>query len=329
MQTKSKWWTLRPLCLALSLIAPAVAQAQDAADNWPNKPVRVLVAQAPGGTDVQARLYALKLADRFGSTFLIENRPGRNIAWTMTARAPADGYTLLVAVPDFTFAPALYKDLPVDPVKDFTPVSLMSRAPFFLAVNATTVPAKTLKEFIALARANPGKFNFGAGLPGVGTHLTSVLFMTQANIKAAYVPYKGVAQAVVDLLAGQIDATVSTGVSVGQHMKSGRLRGLGVTAGQRSREFPDVPTMAEQGVQGVEVQTFHGWVGPAAIPGPILAKLSGELQRIARMPDVVEKLQADNAEPVGSTAEEFGRFIATEVPRWRKLVQESGIVVNN
>ena len=132
---------LRPLCICVALIVSAGVHAQDAADNWPNKPVRVLVAQAPGGTDVQARLYALKLADRFGATFLIENRPGRNIAWTTTARAPADGYTLLVAVPDFTFAPALYKDLPVDPVKDFTPVSLMSSSRWPARDQASSISA--------------------------------------------------------------------------------------------------------------------------------------------------------------------------------------------
>ena len=212
-------------------------------------------------------------------------------------------------------------------VKDFAPISLMSRAPYLLYINPS-IPAKSVRELIALAKAHPGKLNFGAGLPGSGTNFISVWFLSLANIKATYVPYKGVAQAVIDVVAGQIDAGFSTAVPLLPHLKSGRLRALGISTAQRSTLFPDIPPIAEQGLPGFDASTFHGWSAPAGTPPAIINKLSLELARIAKLPDVIESLRADNSEPVGSTPEQFRQFIAAEVPRWRKLVQDSGITVD-
>jgi len=311
------------VAIAAAVLLPGAVGAQGAA-GYPQKPVRVIVAQGAGGNaDVQARLFGAKLGESLGRQFVVDNRPGRHIAWTLVARAPADGYTLLVVLPDFTYAPALFSNLPVDPVRDFAPLSLMSRTPYLLVVNPS-LPAKSVKDLVALAGSNPGKLNFGGGISGSGTHLMAVSLFTLADIRASYVPYKGVAQAVVDILAGQIDAGFTTGSAV-THIKSGKLRALGISTPARSRMLPDIPTIAEQGVRGFDAAAFHGWAAPAGTPPALVAKLGAELAGIARSPDVAAALANDNSEPVGSTPGEFRQFIAAEIPRWRKLVQDSGI----
>ncbi len=311
------------VAIAAAALLPGAVGAQGAA-GYPQKPVRVIVAQGAGGNaDVQARLFGARLGESLGRQFVVDNRPGRHIAWTLVARAPADGYTLLVVLPDFTYAPALFSNLPVDPVRDFAPLSLMSRTPYLLVVNPS-LPAKSVKDLVALAGSNPGKLNFGGGISGSGTHLMAVSLFTLADIRASYVPYKGVAQAVVDILAGQIDAGFTTGSAV-THIKSGKLRALGISTSARSRMLPEIPTIAEQGVRGFDAAAFHGWAAPAGTPPALVAKLGAELAGIARSPDVAAALANDNSEPVGSTPGEFRQFIAAEIPRWRKLVQDSGI----
>ena len=315
--------------IAVSM-APCFALAQGSAlpaAAYPAKPVRVVVAQAAGGNaDVQARLFATKVADSLGRQFIVDYRPGRHISWTLVGKAPADGYTLLVVLPDFTYAPALFGNLPVDPAKDFAPISLLTRTPYLLVINPG-VAAKSVKELIALANAAPGKLNFGGGIAGSGTHLMTVYLFSSAGIKASYVPYKGVAQAVIDMLAGQIDAGFTTGSAV-THIKSGKLRALGISTAQRSRLLPDIPTIAEQGVAGFDAAAFHGWAAPAGTPPAVLGALSKELIAIAKMPEVAAALGNDNSEPVGTTPAAFGQFISNEIPRWRRLVQDSGIRVD-
>ena len=297
------------------------------ADGYPARPVRVVVAQGAGGNaDVQARLFAAKLGESLGRQFIVDNRPGRHISWTLVAKAPADGYTLLVVLPDFIYAPALFSNLPVDPARDFAPISLMSRTPYLLVINPA-VAAKSVKELIALTNAAPGKLNFGGGIVGSGTHLMTVYLFTLAGIKASYVSYKGVAQAVVDTLAGQIDAGFTTGSAV-THIKSGKLRALGISTAQRSRLLPDIPTIAEQGVSGFDAAAFHGWAAPAGTAAAIVGRLSSEIIAIAKSPEAAGALGNDNSEPVGTTPGEFRRFIANEIPRWRKLVRDSGITVD-
>jgi tripartite-type tricarboxylate transporter receptor subunit TctC len=313
-------------CLLVSTLLPCAAHAQIAAQ-YPAKPVRVVIAQSAGGnTDVQARIFSNHLSETLGKQFVVDNRPGRYIAWSLVAKAPADGYTLLVILADFIYGPAVYKDMPVDPIRDFAPVSLMSRTPYLLVVNAS-LPVRSVKELIDYAHTNPGKLNFGGGISGSATHMIAAYFLAPTKIKASYVPYKGVAQAVTDLVGGQIDAGFSTASAL-PHIRSGKLRAIGISTAQRSKVLPDIPTIAEQGVRDFEASAFHGWAAPAGTPPVILTKLSAALARIAQSAAVTELLSQDNSEPVGSTPEEFRRFIAAEIPLWRKRVRESAIQVD-
>ncbi len=316
---------LLPSFIVLSAaILSCPLSARESADAYPSKPVRIISPQATGGTDVQARVYAEKLFERFGRQFIVENRPGAgNTAGpAVVAKSAPDGYTLLVVTPSFTFSSALY-NVPYDAIRDFTPISLMNRAPYFVFVNPA-MPAKSIRELIALGRANPGKLNWGGGATGSSTHLAAEWFCSLAKIKMTYVPYKGAALATTDLLGGYIDVTMG-GTSGVPHWKAGRLRALGVSTLQRFSHYPDLPTIAEQGVPGYEVTTFHGWAAPAGTPPAIINKLSAELARIARMPDVVERVRAGDM--VGSTPEEFSRLIAAEIPRLRKIVKDARITI--
>jgi tripartite-type tricarboxylate transporter receptor subunit TctC len=311
-------------------LVPGLALGQGAAvrgDDYPVKPVRVIVAQPAGGNaDAQARLFAARLSESLGRQFIVDNRPGRHIAWTIAGKSPADGYTLLAVLPDFIFAPALYSNLPVDPLKDFAPISLMTQTPYLLVVNPA-VPAKSVKELVVLALARPGKLNFGGGIAGTGTHLMSVLLFSLARIQATYVPYKGAAQAISEILAGQIEAGFATALAA-QHARTGKLRALGISTAQRSKLFPDLPTLAEQGVAGFDARAFHGWAAPAGTPPAIIGKLGAALVKAANSPELTVAVSNENSETVGSTPEQFRQFIAAEIPRWRKLVQDSGIRVD-
>jgi tripartite-type tricarboxylate transporter receptor subunit TctC len=311
------------LILAVTAELHSFAGAQDTTD-YPSKPVRVILPQAPGGgTDTQARLYAAKLSENLRRQFIVENRAGAgNTAGpAFVAKSPADGYTLLAVTPSFTFASALYKNLSYDSIKDFAPISLMTLSPYLLVVHPS-VPVKSVKELIALAKARPGRLNFGGGASGSATHLAAMLLISLANLKVAYIPYKGAGPALYDLIGGQIDAIFSTGVSTIPQIKAGKLRALGISTARRSAIAPDLPTVAEQGVPGYEVSTFHGWAAPAGTPSAIINKLSGELAKVAKYPDIVEKLKEDGSEPVGSSPEQFRQLIAAEVVRWRKLVKD-------
>ncbi len=315
---------------ALALLLPAAVSAQTAA-GFPSKPVRVVVPQATGGaTDIQARLFAARMSRALGQQFIVDNRVGGGaagvVALATVARAAPDGYTLLAVVPSFTFSPALYPNYPVDPVKDFMPVSWMTRAPYLLVVNASS-PARSAKEFIALARAQPEGLFFGAGNMGSGTHLVTVWLFSAANIKAAYVPYRSVGLAMLDLAAGRIHATLANVLSTGLYVKSGKLRALGISTARRSRVLPDLPTLAEQGVPGYDASTFHGYAVPAGTPAAIVNQLSAEFAMVVKSPDIADRISADGGEPVGSTPQEFRQFLASEVRVWRKLVREQGIKV--
>ena len=313
--------------LVVALSAGQEAWAQESAASYPSKPVRIIVAQAAGGSaDLVTRLFATKVSENLGRQFVIENIPGRDVPWGMVAKAKPDGYTLMPVLPDFTFAPALFPTLPVSPLKDYAPISLMSRAPYLMVVNAA-YPAKDIAEFVANAKANPGKVNFAGGLPGTGTHLIAIWFLSQANVQAAYVPYKGVAQAMIDLLAQRVDSTFTTGSAI-PHIRSGKVRAMGLSTAQRSRLMPDIPTIQEQGVPGFDASSFHGWATTAGTPAAIVAKLSAEAVKATKSPDVIKSLANDNMDPVGTTPEEFRAFIAAEVPRWAKLVKDSGIKID-
>ncbi len=312
-----------PYAMLVASLLNCTAHAQDATD-YPAKPVRIILPQAAGGgTDTQARLYAAKLSETFRRQFIIENRPGAgNTAGpAYVAKSSADGYTLLTVTPSFTFAAALYKNLPFDAIKDFAPISLMTLSPYLLVVHPS-VPVKSVKELIALAKARPGELNIGGGASGSFTHLAGMLFISLAGIKVAYIPYKGAGPALHALLGGQVDAIFSSSLSTIPPVKAGKLRALGISTLQRSKTMPALPTLDEQGVAGYEVSTFHGWAAPAGTPPAIINKLAAELVKVAKMPEIAEKLAEDGSEPVGSTPEQLRQLIAREVARWRKLVKD-------
>jgi tripartite-type tricarboxylate transporter receptor subunit TctC len=322
----------RALTMAMLVLLPAGAGAQPAAQ-YPTKPVRVVVPQATGGaTDMQARLLATRMSQALGQQFVVDNRAGGGaaavLAFSLVAKANPDGYTLLAAIPSFTFSPALYRNYPVDPVKDFAPVSLLTRAPYILVVNAG-LPLASATELFAYARAHPGKLNVGAGNTGSGTHLVTLWLLSAAKIQAQYVPYRSVGLAMLDLAGGRLDATLANVLSAGQYVKTGKLRALGISTAQRSRVLPDLPTLAEQGATGYNASTFHGYVVPAKTPAAIVQKLAAEFTRIVRSPEIAASISGDGAEPVGSTPEAFGGFIADEVKVWHRVIRESGVKVES
>lgn len=321
---------VRVASVLIALALPGACLAQPAAA-FPARPVRVVVPQAPGGaTDIQARLFAAKMSQALGQQFIVDNRAGGGaaavVAFATVAKAAPDGHTLLAVIPSFTFSPALYRDYPVDPIRDFTPVSLLTRAPYLLVVGAS-LPAGSVKELIDLARGRPGQLNFGAGNTGSGTHLVTLWFFSAAGIRAVYVPYRSVGLATLDLVGGRIDATLANVLSIGHYVKAGKLRALGISTAQRSRVFPDLPTIAEQGAPGYNASTFHGYAAPAGTPEAIVGKLSVEFARAVRAPDVADKLSADGGEAVGSTPREFRKLVAEETAVWKRVIRESGVTV--
>ena len=316
------------ILMAVSTAFAACAHAQDAG-SYPAKPVRVVLGFAPGGaTDVQARLFSQKLGEVLRQQFVVENRPsaGGAEALGMVAKSAPDGYTLLAASATFTVAPAFSSKLPADPVKDFAPVTMMTRAPYLLVVHPA-VPSRSARELIALARAKPGQLNFGGSPVGTANHLAPLWLFSLTKINAVYVPYNGTGPATPALLGGHIDAAMGNTVSLAPHVKAGRLRALGVTSAQRSPAMPDLPTIAENGVPGYDYIVFFGWVAAANTPPAVINKLSTEFAKVVKLPEVADKIRAEGAEPVGSTPEEFRQLIAADVPRWRKIVQDAGIKV--
>ncbi len=302
-------------------LAPAFAQ------DYPAKPVRIVVGLAPGGaTDIQARMFAQKLTQNLRRPFVVENRTGAGtlISVAQVAKAPADGYTVLVITPAFTLAPSLHARLAFDPVKDFAPVSLVTRAPYILLAHPS-LPVKSLKEFIALARARPGALDVGTSGQGTTIHFATAWLEIAARVKLVPVPYKGTGPALTDLVAGQVHATFANVLSVLPYIKSGRLRPLAVTSAARSAVLPDLPTFAESGLTGYDVTTWHGWVVPAGTPSAIVSLLSKEVAQAVRAQDVAERLAADGGEIVGSTPDELAHHLAAEIVRWGKIAAATGI----
>ena len=312
-----------------AVLLPGSAVAQGAAESYPARPVRVLVGLAPGGaTDIQTRLFAQKLSESFNRPFVVENRTGAGgtVAYAQVAKSPPDGYTLLGVAGGYTITPAVYGKLPYDPVRDLAPISLVSQAPFLLLTHPS-LPVTTVKELLALARAKPGMLDCASAGHGTSTHMAFELFRTLTGVKITHVPYKGTGQALVDAMAGQVHMLFGNVLSALPHVRAGRLRTLGVTTAKRSTVLPDLPTIAESGVPGYENSTWHGWLAPAGTPPAILNRLNAELVKSTRAPDVVERLAPDGGEPVGSTPEQFARYIATDMARWTKLVKATGIRV--
>jgi len=314
---------LLPLALALAFAGPAAAQ------NYPNKPIRLVIPFAPGGgTDITARAIALKLYEAWGQPVLADNRTGANgtIGVDLAAKAAPDGYTLTMISSSHSVNTTLYRKLPYDLVRDLTPITQATTQPYALVVHPS-VPAKSLKELMALARAKPGSLNYGSSGTGGLSHLSGAYFANAAGIELVHVPYKGGAPAMSDVIAGQIQMLFSTILQSHAHIKAGRLRAIAVTTKTRSRAEPAIPTMAESGLPGFEVAGWYGVLAPAKTPPQIVAQLNREIVRILRLPEMSDRLAADGSEPVGSSPEEFGAHIRAEIARWRKVVEAAGIRV--
>jgi len=313
-----------------NILAAAVATfaSQVFAQSYPAKPVRVVVPLAPGGaTDIQARMFSQKLTQSLGQSFVVENRAGAGglIAFNFVVQqAPGDGYTLLATSPGFTIVPALHEKPPFDPVRDFEPIIIMSKAPYALVVNPS-FPAKNMKEFLAWTKANPGKLNFA--LSGVGTaiHLAAVWMEEAGGIKTTMVPYKGTGPATQDLIAGQVQAAFANVISAGPFIKAGKLRPLAVTTAERAPVLPDLPTFQEAGLKDYEVTTWHGWLGPRGTPAPVVRVMNAELNKVLKLPEVVKMFADDGGVTLGGPPENFRKLISSEIVRWQQLVKVGGI----
>ena len=305
----------------------AGAHAQSPA--YPLKPVRVYVGFAPGGaTDIVARMFAQKLSESLGRSFVVENRPGGGgvAATTLVLKSPADGYVLLAVSGTYTITPAITKTLPYDSIRDLAPISLVNRSPFLVVVHPA-LPVKTMRDLVTLAKAQPGKLDYGSAGQGSNVHLAVELLNSMAGIRMTHVPYKGTGQTLIDLMAGQVQLTVANILSGLPYARSGRMRGLAVTGARRVKAAPEIPTVSESGVPGYEVASWNGWLAPVATPLEIVAKLNTELVKAARLPDIGERMAGDGGEPLGSTPEQFRQHLIDEIARWRKVVQVAGIRV--
>ena len=304
-------------------IAPA-AQAQ--AQNFPNRPIRLILPFPPGGgTDILGRIFAQKLGESFGQNVIAENRPGAggNVGAEYTVRQAPDGYTIVLCSPSIAISPSLYKKLNYDPVKDLAPISLVASIPNLLVVHPS-VPAKTLQEFTALARKNPGKLNFGSGGAGTTNDLGARYFIFENKLNIAMIPHKGVNQAQIALLSGEIDVLVIGTAAAAPFVKAGKLRALAALGDKRDSEVPQVPTAAEAGMPWFTVDTWYGVLAPAATPRDIINRLNTEVVKVLKDPDTRKRLAARGTDPLTSTPEEFARFIKSETERWGKVVRASG-----
>jgi tripartite-type tricarboxylate transporter receptor subunit TctC len=316
--------------LVLVLLGCAAWVSYASAQTYPLKPIRIVAPFAPGSTiDIIGRIIAPKLAEAMGQPVLVENRPGAGgmIGMDAVAKAAPDGHMLVIgALGPLAMNPALYPKTPFDPVRDFAAVTLLATGPVVIAVHPS-VPAKTVKDLVELAKKNPGKLNFGS--PGVGTspHLTGELFKLLTGTNIVHVPYKGNAEALTDLIGGQV-GIVFTGVPpVVPLAKAGRVRLIATTGRQRIPGLPNVPTMAEAGLPGAQVLIWYGVVAPSATPKDVIVRLNREITRIMAMPDIREKFSQQGIDPETSTPEQFAKLIREEYARWTKVIRTSGIKV--
>jgi tripartite-type tricarboxylate transporter receptor subunit TctC len=306
------------------LLGPAAAQGQDA---YPSKPVRLILPFPPGGgTDILGRLVAERLSARLGQPVVTDNRGGAggNLGAEAAAHAAPDGYTLLLAATTLAISPSLYAKLSYDPLKDLAPISLVATVPNVM-ITHPSVPAQTLQEFIALAKAKPGEMNFGSGGSGTSNHLGGELFNIVAGVKLVHVPYKGVNLAMNDAMAGNIQLVLIGIPAAAAQIKAGKLRALAVLAPQRSAALPDVPTATEAGLPDFDVTTWYGLLAPAATPRPIIARLNAEIVQTMREPELNGRLAAMAVDPVTSTPEEFAVYIRQEAAKWGEVVRTAGL----
>lgn len=300
------------------------------AQSYPSKPVRVVVPYPPGGpTDIVARVLFQQVAESTGQQFLIDNRAGAggNIGAEAVAKAPADGYTLLIGTTAHAINMSLFKSLNYDVQKDLAPVSLLTQGPLVL-VTHPQFPANSIKELIDMAKAKPGSLNFASSGNGQSTHLSAELFNSMAGIKMVHVPYKGSAPALGDLMSGQVGIMFDTTLSAMPFVKAGKLKALGVTSPQRTPAAPDVPTIAESGLPGYEVFAWNGVLVPAGTPKAIVAQLNEEIRKAMQLPQVREKFSAQGFAASWNTPDQFGVFVRNEVEKWARTVKASGATLD-
>ena len=318
----------RRLLLALAastLTSAAMAQA------WPAKPIRIVVPFPPGGgTDTIARETSQRVAAATGWTFIIDNKPGAggNLGVDAAAKSPADGYTLVLGqTSNLAINPTLYPKMPYDPQKDLAPIVLVANAPLVMVTGATT-PYMTLADAVKAAKAKPGTVNFAS--PGNGTvaHLTSELFQKAAGVKTQHVPYKGAAQAMTDVMSGNVELYMSSVPTLIGQIKNNKLRPLAVTSAKRVDDLPNVPTINESGYKGFDAVTWFGLLAPAATPKDVIAKLNAEFNKALKLPELGKRLGDEGADIAGGTPEEFAALIKGDIPRWGKVVKESGAKVD-
>jgi tripartite-type tricarboxylate transporter receptor subunit TctC len=313
------------LAAVLGVAGPAGAAAPAA--SYPTKAIRLIVPFAPGGSnDIMARIVGQNFTESMGQQVVVDNRAGASgiIGTDVAAKAPADGYTILMMSLTFAVNPSLVKKLPYDTEKDLAPVTLVASAPLLLVVNPA-VPAKSLKEFIAYAKANPGKLNFGSGGPGTTPHLAGEMLKTMAGLQMTHIPYKGGGPALADLVGGQIQLMLENIPSTLPFVKSGRLRALAVSGLARSPLVADLPTLDEAGLKGYEIVGWNGLFVPSGTPQAIIAKLHAETVKALSHPQVKDRLATLGAEGVGSTPKQFAAFVKAEIGKWAKVVKDAGL----
>ncbi|MDB5812187.1 MAG: hypothetical protein JWN94_4309 [Betaproteobacteria bacterium] len=303
---------------------------QSFAQNYPNKPIRLVLPYPPGGgTDVIARPLAQKLTEQLGQQVIVDNRGGANgnIGMEFVAKSPPDGYTLLFALTaQYAVNPTLYPKLPYDPVRDYAPISLLANAPYLLVVHPS-LPAKTTAELITLMKARAGQLAYSSSGNGSGAHLAGEMFRSLAKVNITHVPYKGAGPAMPDLIAGQVQFSFVTYTAAGPHIKTGRLRALGVTTAKRSPTLPDLPAIAET-LAGYDSAVWYGFAAPAGTPADTVARLNSEVLRVLAAPDFRNRIMLEAVAPIGSTPDEFGNFMKSEIARWAKVVKDSGAKVD-
>ena len=309
-----------PACLVLALCA-----LNAAAQSYPSRAVRVVVGFPPGGgTDIMARVLAPRLSEYLGQPFVVENRPGAttNIASDLVAKSAPDGHTLLFTTSALAINMSLYKNLTFDALRDFAPISVFAESPNLLVAHSSA--GASVKELLAQAKAKPGSMNYSSAGAGTSQHLAGELFKARSGAQIAHIPYKGTAASLTAVIAGEVHFSFANVPAILGHVRSGRLRALAVAAPKRSDLMPDVPTMEEAGVAGVEVPVWYALLGPAALPREIVKTLNDATVRAARSPDLKQKLVEQGADPVGNSPEEFARLLKEEVAKWAEVVKISG-----
>jgi tripartite-type tricarboxylate transporter receptor subunit TctC len=308
--------------LLLASTVPALAQQP-----YPFRPVRIVSPfAAGGGNDAICRILSPRLTENLKQQVIVENRAGANgiVGTEVAARAAPDGYTIALIPSGHAVNATLYKKLPFDSIKDFTPITLVGSSPLVLAAHPS-LPAKNVKELIALARARPGQLTYGSAGVGSSGHLGGAQFETLTNTKMTHVPYKGMGIVVVDLMSGQVTMTFGTSLSVVPHVRAGRLRALATTGARRSPALPDLPTVAEAGVPGYEASIWYGFVAPARLPPDILSRLHSAIVAVLQLPETRERFASQGLDVLHNTPEEFAKLLVADVARWAKVVERAGV----